>query len=114
MALDMQADLGTLCAPLGVDLAIRVGIDTGSVIAGVIGRHKFIYDLWGDTVNTASRMESSGLPGRIQVTAATYERLRDRYLFEDRGEVEIKGKGRLRAYLLMGRAVPSDQGRSRT
>jgi class 3 adenylate cyclase len=109
MALDMQADLGTLCAPLGVDLAIRVGIDTGSVIAGVIGRHKFIYDLWGDTVNTASRMESSGLPGRIQVTAATYERLRDRYRFEDRGEIEIKGKGRLRAYQQVGRVVPGER-----
>jgi class 3 adenylate cyclase len=71
------------------------------VVAGVIGRRKFIYDLWGDTVNTASRMESHGIPGRIQVTTATYQRLQDRYRFEDRGEMEVKGKGRIRTYLLI-------------
>jgi class 3 adenylate cyclase len=77
----------------------------------VIGRHRFLYDLWGDTVNTASRMESHGVAGRIQVTESTYRRLGDRFLFEDRGEIEIKGKGRLRAYLLVGsRPVPEDRG----
>ena len=103
MALDMQTDLERLSEPLGLELAIRIGMDSGPVIAGVIGRHKFIYDLWGDTVNMASRMESSGLPGRIQVTAGTFDRLRDRYRFEDRGDIEVKGKGRLKAYVLVGR-----------
>ncbi len=68
---------------------------------GVIGRHKFAYDLWGDTVNTASRMESHGLPGRIQVGEGAYQRLRAGHRFEDRGEIEVKGKGRIRAYLLI-------------
>ena len=92
---------------LGLGLAIRIGIATGPVVAGVIGRHKFIYDLWGDTVNTASRMESQGVVGRIQVTEATYRQLGDRYGFEDRGQIEVKGKGRLQAYLLIdGRHAP--------
>jgi adenylate cyclase len=104
MALDMVDVIRQLREPLGFDLAIRVGIDSGAVIAGVIGRHKFIYDLWGDTVNTASRMESHGLPGQVQVSEATYRRLSGRYEFEDRGEIDVKGKGRRRAYLLVGRA----------
>ncbi len=88
---------------LGEELAIRVGIHTGPVVAGVIGRRKFIYDVWGDTVNTASRMESHGLPGRIQVSQETYRRLGDGYVFEDRGEIDLKGKGPTRAWILVGR-----------
>jgi class 3 adenylate cyclase len=74
-------------------LALRIGLDVGPVVAGVIGRSKFIYDLWGDTVNMASRMESHGVPGRIQVTERAYERLGEQFEFEERGMIEVKGKG---------------------
>jgi adenylate cyclase len=73
------------------------------VVAGVIGRDKFIYDLWGDTVNTASRMESHGVAGCIQVTARTYQRLRDRYRFQRRGPIKVKGKGEMETWFLLSR-----------
>jgi class 3 adenylate cyclase len=82
-------------------ITLRIGINSGSVVAGVIGRSKFTYDLWGDTVNVASRMESSGMPGKIQVTEATYQLLKDRYQFLERGLVTIKGKGEMITYWLV-------------
>lgn len=100
MAIDMQTTMVQFNAETGQNFRMRIGIHTGPVTAGVIGVKKFIYDLWGDTVNTASRMESHGIPGEIQVTEATYERLRDRYYFESRGAIAVKGKGEMQAYLL--------------
>jgi len=104
MALEMRDSFERLCRLRGLDLSIRIGMDQGPVVAGIIGRHKFTYDLWGDPVNTASRMESHGLPGKIQVSEAVYRRLCDRYAFTERGEIDLKGKGRRRAWLLEGRA----------
>jgi class 3 adenylate cyclase len=103
MALAMRRAIARFSARRGEPYDIRIGISTGAAVAGVIGTKKFIYDLWGDTVNTASRMESHGLAGQIQVCPATYERLRGRYLFEERGEVSIKGKGEMTTYLLTGK-----------
>jgi adenylate cyclase len=102
MALDMQKEI-QFKAENGEPLRIRIGIHTGPVVAGIIGTRKFSYDLWGDTVNTASRMESHGLSGGIQVTATTYECLRDKYLFEKRGMIQVKSKGEMMTYLLLGR-----------
>jgi adenylate cyclase len=87
-------------------LQARIGIHTGAVVAGVLGTHKFVYDVWGDTVNTASRMESYSLPGRIQVSAATRTALQDRFTFEPRGALEIKGKGLMETYFLVESPAP--------
>jgi class 3 adenylate cyclase len=85
----------------GEGVQLRIGIATGPVVAGVIGRRKFIYDLWGDTVNAASRMESHGVPGTIQVTARVHDRLRDQYRFQSRGTIEVKGMGPTPTWLLL-------------
>lgn len=104
MALSMREALQELSTGLGHPLQIRIGINTGVVVAGVIGKKKFIYDLWGDAVNIASRMESSGEAGMIQVTEATFTRIRESFDLEKRGVVDIKGRGRMATYLLKGRA----------
>jgi class 3 adenylate cyclase len=102
MALAMQAAVERFQSEQGENIQIRIGINTGVVVAGVIGTKKFIYDLWGDAVNVASRMESSGQPGSIQVTAGTYERLKNKYVFQKRGAIEVKGKGEMVTYWLIG------------
>jgi class 3 adenylate cyclase len=103
MALALREEVPRHVDADGQPLAVRIGIDTGPVVAGVIGRRKFSYDLWGDTVNTASRMESRGVAGCIQVTERAYRRLRDRYRFERRGPVQVKGKGELVTWFLVAR-----------
>jgi adenylate cyclase len=89
-------------------LDFRIGINSGPAVAGVIGRKKFIYDLWGDSVNTASRMESHGTPGKIQITRETYELIKDRFVCEPRGRILVKGKGELETWFLMGAKPPAE------
>ncbi|MGB3534019.1 MAG: adenylate/guanylate cyclase domain-containing protein [Microcoleaceae cyanobacterium] len=103
MALDMRLALEEFNQETGQHFQMRIGIATGPVIAGVIGLKKFIYDLWGDTVNIASRMESHGIANEIQVTEKTYKILQNQYIFEQRGWIEIKGKGEMMTYLLKGK-----------
>jgi len=102
MAIDMNQAIAEYSKKHDTKLQLRIGIHTGSVVAGVIGEKKFIYDLWGDTVNTASRMESHGVPGRVHVTEATFAALDGMFEFEARGEIDVKGKGMMRTYLLRG------------
>ncbi|MEG5061456.1 adenylate/guanylate cyclase domain-containing protein [Microcoleus sp. A2-C5] len=108
MALDMLVAIQELNVKLDAKFDIRIGINSGPVVAGVIGTKKFIYDLWGNAVNTASRMESHGIPGRIQVSFYTYDLLSDKYEFEERGLIEIKGKGEMRTYFMTGRKIASE------
>ncbi|CAG2126527.1 Regulator of RpoS [Cupriavidus yeoncheonensis] len=109
MALDMMELLNRFNERSGYDLQLRVGIHSGAVIAGVIGRRKFIYDLWGETVNIASRMESHGVAGRVQITEATRQRLGKPFLLEARGTINAKGIGELRTWLVAGRTTDASR-----
>jgi urea transport system substrate-binding protein len=106
MAIDMQREIARFRPQGGEPLRLRIGLSTGPVVAGVIGTKKFIYDLWGYTVNLASRMETHGVAGGIQVTPAAHEHLRDRYAFTARQLHDVKGKGEMTTYVLNTEAVP--------
>ncbi|NEQ31647.1 MAG: PAS domain S-box protein [Leptolyngbya sp. SIO4C5] len=103
MALAMQETIKRYYKPSGKPFQLRIGINTGTVVAGVIGMRKFSYDLWGDAVNMASRMEMLGEPGRIQVTEVVYEALQKRYQLQRRGIIEVKGRGEMMTYWLLGK-----------
>ena len=103
MALRMLEVISQYNKEKGTNLQLRIGINSGPVVAGVIGTSKFIYDLWGDTVNIASRMESTGVPGEIQVTRSVYERLKGKFKLDSRGAIQVKGKGEIETWLLHSR-----------
>jgi class 3 adenylate cyclase len=109
MALRMRDSLAELAGRMQEPIDVRIGVHTGPVVAGVIGKKKFIYDVWGDTVNTASRMESHGVPGSIQVSEATYAATKDVFEYETRGTIMVKGKGEMTTYFLLRRRMPTEE-----
>ena len=100
LALEMLETARHIHDPEGRDVSIRIGIASGPVVAGVVGMKKFFYDVWGDAVNVASRMELTGVPGRIQISPETFERVKDQFEFESRGPIDVKGKGKMTTWLL--------------
>jgi class 3 adenylate cyclase len=108
MALRMQDMTRAYGKELGIDLQLRIGINSGPVVAGVIGTTKFIYDLWGDTVNLASRMESTGVPGQIQVMRSVHDQLESDFNLEYRGFVKVKGRGEIETWILKGEQVAAE------
>ncbi|WP_343044592.1 adenylate/guanylate cyclase domain-containing protein [Allomesorhizobium camelthorni] len=112
IALDMLEVTAALSRELGEEIAVRIGIHSGPAVAGVIGSRKLFYDVWGDTVNTAARMEQHGQAGRIQVSHEARQAIGDGYSFEERGMVLIKGKGRMKLHFLTGRAETADNSTS--
>ena len=109
LALDMRRTFHERCRRRGLDLDMRIGIHSGPALAGIIGKKTFAYDLWGDTVNTASRMESHGAPGEIQITAETRALLDERFEIEERGTIEVKGKGSMQTWWLRGLRDPTEE-----
>ena len=99
-SLEMREWMDSRTSYDGIKLRVRIGVNSGSAVGAVVGTTKFAYDLWGDTINVASRMESSGEPGRIQVAEGAFSRLRDKYVLEPRGKIEIKGKGEMETWFL--------------
>jgi len=101
MALDVRDFVERYRTPDGRSLAVRIGLNSGPLVAGVIGKHKFVYDIWSDTVNTASRMESQGIAGRIQVSQATYALVKDDFVCEERGAIDVRGRGPMTTYFVL-------------
>src|SRR6185312_10447587 len=109
-ALDMADASAALKDPHGKAVPIRIGMANGPVVAGVVGSRRFFYDVWGDAVNVASRMETTDSVGRIQVPETIYERLKDDFVLQARGSIDVKGKGVMRTWYLVGRKPVEDSG----